>query len=148
MERTKITHLGSQYAKFLGHYIKISTAYHSSNTRRRVKGDLNSKIRKSIGKPKILVPIKDLKERLIMKGFADETGKPKYVGKFLFLSDYEIVSRFNSVLRGILNFYNMSDNRSKLGEVVYILEYSLAHTLGAKHKMSLPKIFNKYGGNP
>jgi hypothetical protein len=44
-----------------------------------------------------------------------------------------------------MTFYNMADNRSGLGELLYILEYSLAHTLAAKHRSTLAKIFKKYG---
>jgi len=84
-----------------------------------------------------MVPINDLTNKLIKKEFADENGKPKFVGKFLFLSDYEIVCKYNSIFRGWLNFENMAENRLKLRVVNYNLEYSLAHTLGAKHKMSL-----------
>jgi nicotine oxidoreductase len=145
MEKTKITHLGSEYAKFLGHYVRVSTTAQHNSTRRLVKEDWKRKIRKSTGKPKIMVPINDIKSKLIKKGFADENGKPKFVGKFLFLTDYEMVSRYNSIMRGFMNFYNIAENRSRLGEVIYILEYSLAHSLGAKHKMSLPKVFKKYG---
>jgi len=89
-----------------------------------------------------MVPIKDLTNKLIKKEFADENGKPrrlKFVGKSLFLSDYEIVSRYNSILRGCMNFENMAENRLKLRVVNYNLEYSLAHTLGAKHKLSIPQ---------
>ena len=32
-----------------------------------------------------------------------------------------------------------------MGKIIYILEFSLAHTLSAKHRTSLPKIFKKYG---
>lgn len=91
-----------------------------------------------------MVPINDIKAILILKGFADKDGKPKYVGKLIKLSDYEIVKRYNYVLRGLMTFYNMAENRTRLGEMLYILEYSLAHTLGAKHRSSLGKIFNKY----
>ena len=39
----------------------------------------------------------------------------------------------------------MTDNLYNLGEIFYILEYSLAHTLASKHRTSLSKIFKKYG---
>lgn len=145
MENTKITHLPSDYAKFLGHYVKVNSALQQSSQRKKTKEDVKMNVRKSTGKPKLLVPIKDLKEKLIKRDFADSNGKAKSVGKFLFLSDYEIVNRFNSVLRGVMNFYNMAENRNHLAETVYILEYSLAHTLAAKHRMSLAKVFSKYG---
>lgn len=144
-EKTKITHLGTEHAKFLGHYIRAATLQQHVATRRRGKVGEHQNIRKSTSKPKIMVPINDLKDKLIQKGFADKGGKPKYLGKFIFLSDLEIVNRYNNVLRGMMTFYNMAENRSRLGELLYILEYSLAHTLAAKHRLSLPKVFEKFG---
>jgi group II intron reverse transcriptase/maturase len=145
MEKTKITHLGSEFAKFLGHYIRASTLTQNISSRRiSIDGKLLN-WRKSTGKPKILVPINLIKQKLIDYGFGNEKGFPKYVGRFLFLSDYDIIQRYNSILRGFMNFYNMAENRSSLNELVYILEYSLAHTLGAKHQLSLKQVFKKYG---
>jgi hypothetical protein len=95
--------------------------------------------------PTILIPFNDLKSKLIEKGFADDSGYPKYVGKLLHLSDYDIVKYYNRLLTKIMIFYNMADNCSGLRELLYILEYSLAHTLAAKHRSSLAKIFKKYG---
>lgn len=95
--------------------------------------------------PSILIPLNDLKAKLIEKGFADDSGHPKYIGKFLHLSDYEIVKKYNCLLTRIMTFYNMAENRSGLGELLYILEYSLAHTLAAKHRSTLAKVFKKYG---
>lgn len=104
---------------------------------------LREKIKKLA--PSILVPINYLKSKLIEKGFADESGHPKYIGKYLFLSDYEIVKEYNRILIKILTFYNIADNISGLGEIIYILEFSLAHTLSAKHRSTVSKIFKKYG---
>lgn len=155
-EETKITHLGKEYAKFLGHYLGWSSLYKPSEVKTLVRSTLRSGasqftgnpdflLRKVSFAPSILIPINDLKFKLIENGFADKSGHPKFIGKFLFLSDYEIVKKYNSVLIRIMTFYNMADNRSGLGEVLYILEYSLAHTLAAKHRSTLAKIFNKYG---
>jgi hypothetical protein len=157
MEKTKITHIGSEFAKFLGHYIRSSTVTQNisiSSRRKSIEGKLlplnvntnvNTNVNKSTGKPKILVPINSIKQKLIEHGFANEKGFPKYVGRLLFLSDYEIVHRYNSILRGLMNFYNMAENRYDLNELVYIIEYSLAHTLAAKHRLSLKQVFTKYG---
>lgn len=95
--------------------------------------------------PTILIPLNYLKSQLILKGFADLSGYPKYVGKLLHLSDYDIVKYYNCFLTNLFIFYIMSDNRNRLSELVHILEYSLAHTLAAKHRSTLTKIFNKYG---
>jgi nicotine oxidoreductase len=145
MEKTKITHLGTEYAKFLGYYIKCSTNNQSISSRRRDKTGEILNIRKSTGKPKLIVPKDYLKAKLIQNGFANEQGKPKYLGKFIHLSDYEIVQRYNSIVRGFMNFYNIAEDRYSLSELVYILEFSLAHTIAAKHRLSLSKVFTKYG---
>lgn len=111
LEKTKITHLGTEYAKFLGHYIKCHTFKQNLATRRVNKMGEISDVRKSTGKPKLIVPVNILRNKLIEKGFADLKGKPKYVGKFIFLTDGEIIQRYNSILRGYMNYYNMAENR-------------------------------------
>ena len=59
-----------------------------------------------------------------------------------------MVKRFNSILRGLMNFYNLAENRSDaLNEMIYIIKYSLAHTLAAKHRLSLLETFKCYGNN-
>ena len=123
------TGITQRYAKFLGYHITMEV-----NT----VCDSNSK-------PKILVPINFIKSILIEKGFTDNKGIPKYLGKFIFLSDFEIIQRYNYVMKGILRIYSIADNPYRLRELIYILEYSLAHTFAAKHRKSLAKIFKKYG---
>lgn len=145
MEKTKITHLGSEYAKFLGYYIKINTNSQNITSRRRNQDRETLDIRKSTDKPKLIVPRDLIKSKLIKNGFADEQGNPKYFGRFIFLTDYEIVQRYNSILRGFMNFYNIAEDRTSLNEMIYILEYSLAHTIAAKHRLSLSKVFKRYG---
>ena len=44
-----------------------------------------------------------------------------------------------------MNFYNMAEDRTSLSEMIYILKFFLAHTLAAKHKLSIKKVFKKYG---
>ena len=144
MEKTKITHLGSEYAKFLGYYIKCNTTSQRNNISSQNQAGEFLNIRKSTGKPKLIVPKDIIKAKLIQNGFANENGKPKYLGKVIHLSDYDIVHRYNSILRGYMNFYNIAENRTSLNELIYILEYSLAHTLAAKHRLSLSKVFIKY----
>jgi len=146
LDKNKLIHLGRGYAKFLTHYLRwsIPSSLKSPSPSRGVNNVLLSSP-KVIITPTILIPLKDLKSKLIEKGFADDTGYPKYVGKLLHLSDYDIVKNYNSLLTKIFVFYNMAANRSDLRELLYILEYSLAHTLAAKHRSTLSKIFKKYG---
>ena len=146
MEKTKITNIGSEYAKFLGHYIKVQTNSQNISSRRTDnKTGKTLNMRKATGKPKILVPKDHIKDKLIIKGFAQENGTPQKLNKWIYLPDQEIIQRFNGVLRGLMNFYNMAENRSSMKEAIYILKFSLAHTLAAKHRLSINKVFKKYG---
>jgi hypothetical protein len=96
MEKTKITHLGSEYAKFLGHIIRVPTLSQNLTSRKRDrKTGETMNTRKATGKPKILAPLDSIRKSLIKKGFANANGYPKYVGKFIYLSEAEIITRYN-----------------------------------------------------
>lgn len=59
----------------------------------------------------------------------------------------QIVAQYNSVMRGIANYYAACANFSKLNRVDYILRYSLAKTLANKERSSMAKQFQKRGKN-
>jgi hypothetical protein len=98
----------------------------------------------STRKLKLIVPKKVVKEWLIYKGLANQQGKPKYIGKWIYLSDSEIIQRYNNIIVGLINYYKMGENRRDLNEAIYIIKYSLLHTIGAKHRMSLNQVIKKY----
>jgi hypothetical protein len=61
-------------------------------------------------------------------------------------SDYTIVQRYQSVLRGVYNFYCMATNvNQRTGRIKWILETSLVKTLAAKHKCKGSVIRKRYG---
>lgn len=151
MDKTKITHLVSDYAHFLGHAIRVHTPYNKvSNSKSKFKFSYKQygqtlKNNKSNDKPLILVPLKSVITKLSDYGFAHLNGCPKSVGILMHLNDYDIIQRYNNVVRGFMNFYNMAHNRADLKQLIYILEYSLAKTLGKKHRLSIKQVFAKYG---
>jgi len=58
----------------------------------------------------------------------------------------DILKYYNSVIRGILNYYSFADNHSSLGMIVHGLKHSCALTLKGKFKLaSRAAIFKKYG---
>jgi hypothetical protein len=58
----------------------------------------------------------------------------------------DIVRYYNSVVRGILNYYSFADNRKSLGSVARALQMSCARTLALKYKLRFAaKVFKKYG---
>ena len=57
----------------------------------------------------------------------------------------DIVRYYNSVVRGVLNYYSFADRKS-LGSVARALHMSCARTLALKYKLRFAaKIFKKYG---
>ncbi len=57
------------------------------------------------------------------------------VDKWIFLQeDFEVVKRFNAVLRGIANYYCGTEHPSALDELWELMRRSLALTLAHRHK--------------
>lgn len=142
-EKTKITKLTKEEAEFLGYNIKI----HGGKTRiasRQRKKDTREVLekRKAGGKPKLLIPLAKVKDKLKAKGMINEKGRPKAIGRLIYLPDREIIVRYNAIRRGIINYYSIAENRSELNETIYIIRSSLIHTLAAKHRLSTTKVMN------
>jgi hypothetical protein len=73
----------------------------------------------------------EYKAMRIDKGVNDEEKwKPLHRGYLINLTDIEIISRFNSEIRGLYNFYRLAHNASVIGKFAYIMEYSMYKTYG------------------
>jgi hypothetical protein len=103
---------------------------------------------------KFSVPIKRLLKRYMNKGFfqiAKKGKNIKYVArrvdKWIFLpDDFEVVKRFNAVMRGIANYYCGTEYPSVLYELWELFRRSLALTLAHRHKKRTAKAgFQKWG---
>jgi len=110
--------------------------------------------RRSNNRIKFSVPTKRLLKRYMNKGFlqiAKKGKNVKYVArrvdKWIFLpEDYEVVKRFNAVMRGIANYYCGTEYPSALYELWELLRRSLALTLAHRHKKRSAKAgFQKWG---
>lgn len=140
-EKTKNTDLYKAKAKFLGFSIfllnnsKISYTYNNTTTK-RVTGN---KVCISLDSDRIL-------SRLQWKGYLDSKGiKPREQPALSTLSDYEIIMRFNQIIRGFVNYYApIIDIISSINYIVYILEYSCYKTLCQKHRTTIRKLLSKY----
>ena len=60
------------------------------------------------------------------------------------IQDLEIVSTYNSELRGICNYYSIASNFNKLQYFEYLMEYSCLKTLAGKHESTSRKMMRKY----
>jgi group II intron reverse transcriptase/maturase len=145
-EKTLITH-SSNRARFLGYDVRVRR-----NGAIRRGGNGNVKMRTLNGSTELLVPLNDKIHRFIFaKGIAiqQEYGKlfPVHRKYLIGSTDLEIVSIYNSELRGICNYYSLASNFNKLDYFAYLMEYSCLKTLASKHKSSLSKTINKFNDN-
>lgn len=144
-EKTLITHAQTA-AKFLGYEISIrkSTAY---------KRNKNNILMKSFNGNVILtLPMEIVKGKLLaynamrietQKG--KEIWKAKYRGSLSKRDIAEIVSQYNSEIRGFYNYYSIANNISKAGSKFgYIMEYSMYHTIAQKTNSSISEVIRKY----
>lgn len=146
---TNVVHLGSQFAEFLGYHITtkssslklIQDSFTANPGYAPATPDTSQEVKKM---PRLIVNRKAIKEWLIFEGLANEDGKPRYVGRWLYLSDGEIKHCFNHTLTRLKAYYLEFSNRGQLYEAGYIIKYSFLHTLAAKHRMTLSKVLAKY----
>lgn len=142
-EKTIITNLEVSHALFLGHRMGY---YGPRRTATRKRPHLIW--RRSVN-PRLYFDVdrKRLEKRLIDKQFLC---KRKTQGRrkpaWSVLEDAQIVYLYNSVIRGLINFYRTNLKRySLIWKYVYILRYSCMHTLANKHRLTLKKVIKKYG---
>jgi hypothetical protein len=60
-------------------------------------------------------------------------------------SDYSIVLTYQLEFRGIANYYQLAYNMRTLAKLKWVMETSLTKTLASKHKISVSKVYEKYG---
>lgn len=147
-EKTLITHFSKTPITFLGILIKGNW-----ETDKRIKlvkrGGVTRKISLT-GRTVLMAPIKDLFLKATVAGFFKRKhGKfiPTKVGWLINLDHADILKYYNSVSRGILNFYSFANNRKSLGSLVHGLKFSCARTLALKYKLRFAsKVFRRFGG--
>jgi hypothetical protein len=88
-----------------------------------------------------------LMNKLHVKGFCKVDGTPTSKGAWTPLDLDQIISLYNGILWGLLNYYRFVDNFRKMNRIQYILRFSLAKTLAHKYKISMKQVFKKYGRN-
>lgn len=141
-EKTLITHT-SKEAIFLGYAITISNDL-------ATKRDKNGITKRSFNRVvKLNIPNNTIEKIIIKNGLVRDIDakewkilhRPELQG----LSDLEIISTYNSELRGLYNYYSMAQNVPiKMWQLRYIMEYSCLKTLAGKYKTSISKLKKKY----
>jgi len=132
-EKTLITHASGDKAKFLGYEITASRSNTlvSESGKRTVNGSIS-----------LLMPRKVASK---YRTLYSEGGEVIHRTDLMDDTDYTIVARYQSVLRGLYNFYCMATNVSRrMAPVWWILETSMTKTLAHKHKVTVTEIYRQY----
>jgi len=144
-DKTKITHTGDR-ARFLGYDICVSREQHVIK-----KKDGNTQRCHSYV-AKLLVPrekwVGKLLEYKAIKIVTNPNGKERYKtlhrGKFINLPDIDILSAYNSEIRGLRNFYSLANDSYKIGIFANIMKYSMFKTFANKYKTNVNRIKEQY----
>jgi group II intron reverse transcriptase/maturase len=140
-EKTLITH-SSQYARFLGYDIRIRREQKLKPHGNHLARTLNNKMERNIPFADKIMPF--LFNKSIIRQAHDGKIEP-IARKYLYgCTDLEIVSAYNSELRGICNYYGIASNFTRLDYFAYLMEYSCLKTLAGKHGCTSKKIIEKY----
>jgi group II intron reverse transcriptase/maturase len=132
--KTLLTHATSESARFLGYQIRMER----DDQKRNSQGNRTLNAQPTLELPKKAI-IKN-KSRLYMRG-----GIPMHRTEMLNDHDFSIVAHYQSVYRGVVNYYRMALNLRDLSHLKWIMETSLTKTLAAKHRLSVRKVMAKYG---
>jgi len=144
-EKTHITHARTEEALFLGTRLKLGAGAEAKLTLQTNMWGKKFKRRSTGWETVMKAPLPKLLKRLSDRGFCTKEGQPISKSGWAFLDTDQIILLYSSVNRGIQNYYRFVDNWAQLQRVQYILQFSLAMTLGRKFNISTPKVFKRFG---
>lgn len=155
-DKTLIT-ASDKGAIFLGARIRRYTS-RTNDQRRRTnsKTSTGRTVRARIGQGQIiaLAPLEKIVKKLESQGmcrivdFSQRKIIPTRKTAWMYLELGELITKYNQIWQGILNFYSFAYNRSQLNLIQYLLLHSAACSIMNKMKIrSRRKVFRKYGGN-
>ena len=140
-EKTLITHAKSEAARFLGYEI-IKLHGNAKRTKQRVNGSGPETMCRSInGGIGLQVP-QDVIEAKCQRYTREE--KAMHRAELMENEDFTIILTYQLEYRGIANYYQLAQNMRHLTKLKWIMEASLTKTLAAKHKLPVPKVYQRY----
>lgn len=146
--KSVITNTKRKPAKFLGTRVRTGK---SSSVEKPVALTRAGKLTRLTPRVSLHAPIDEIYQKLKTQGFIKSSAThswatPTGVGRLVNLDHSDIIRYYNSVSRGILNYYSFADNRKSLGSVTRALHMSCARTLALKYKLRFAaKAFKKFG---
>ena len=143
-EKTHVTH-SSEKVRYLGYDIRISRSQDTKRTKKGLQRVWYGKVQLYMPKEKWIAKLHEYGAFKIKK---DENGKeiwkPLHRGALMPLDDVAIISKYNSEIRGLYNYYRLAINVCNLGKFHSIMRGSCLKTLAAKYNSSVMKMYKKY----
>jgi len=126
-QKTLITHARSQPARFLGYHVMVQHCDTKlTRGRRTVNGGIALRV------PPDVVRAQCARYR--------QHGKPWHRSRLQNLDDYDIVRTYGAEFRGVVNYYLLAQNVSRLHDLRWNAETSMLKTLAAKHRSTVTKM--------
>lgn len=130
-DKTLITHARSTAARFLGYDVTvIQDDRKHTNGRRSINGGVGLRVPRDV---------LQAKSQPYMKH-----GGPWHRPELLHQSVFDIVTQYQSVYRGIVNFYRLAYNLRDVARLHGIMQHSLTRTLAGKLRISVPAVYRRY----
>jgi len=146
-EKTLITH-SEKAAKFLGYEISIRK---SNVTKRCANGRVirifNKSVRLMVGKDVVKNKLLHYKVLNVKIHNGKEQWKPMSRPSLVCNDDLEILNKYNSEIRGLVNYFSMAVNCCRLAQFGFIMERSMYKTFAQKYRTKAVKIRKKYNRN-
>lgn len=138
--KTEITNANKEQAEFLS--VKIKRSNHETYSLKK------NVLTRNVKNMRLTAPLDKITKKLTLNGFMKD-GAP--YPKFLWMQESKdaIILLYNSVYKGIMQYYRFADNFNNLSSKVhYILKNSCARLLTAKFKTKTQGgIYGRYGKN-
>ena len=125
-DKTLITHGRTQAARFLGYDITVQ----HSPSRPSVNGVIGLRVPRAVITAKTAPYLRH--------------GKPGHRPELMNLEDPEIISAYGAEYRGLIQYYLLAGNVSRLHQLRWAAETSMLKTLAAKHRSTVTKMARKY----
>lgn len=135
-EKTVITHAATEKARFLGYELKVEWANsYQTQTTLAKKRTINGAI--------MLRMPEEVKNQWIRR--YQKQGKPVHDGRKLHDTVFDIISRYNSEFRGVINYYRMAVNIGTVGhQIQWVMQSSLIKTLAVKNQETIRTTYKRY----
>jgi hypothetical protein len=130
-DKTLITHARSAAARFLGYDLTVMQDNQQHTAGRRANnGVISLRVPRDVLQAKYQPYVKH--------------GTPGHRSELIHQSEFDIVTQYQSVYRGLVHFYRMAHNLRDVSHLHGIMQHSLTRTLAAKLRISVPEVYRRY----